>query len=161
MLDRQSGYSLRFVHRWVTFRQIRFPERVNTGLTFLNRDAYDLDFIEWCLSRPEFRHNDFTVEQTCWAALAGQINSRVWSKNQVVIPNSSSTAGLPSETTALHFISPVRHLYHDFSNVYPELVDAHSSEPICLITCSPTYSSFGEAFVRRLKKRLPNKIWPM
>lgn len=152
MLDRKEGYSIRFIHRWITSSRIRFPEKVNTGFTFLNQKAYDLDFFDWFLGQPEYRLNDFMVEQTAWAAFAARSKSRAWDPEQVKVPDSARYSPDDNETVALHFISPIRSWYNPIKNK----VDVQNSGQldVTLKTQPANYTTLAQAF----KKRLVDKI---
>jgi hypothetical protein len=67
------------------------------------RAFYDLDFIEWFLSVPEFRTLPTLVEQTCWAALVGSNPVKLLDPRQVHC--ASGPPAVSSETVAVHFIA--------------------------------------------------------
>jgi hypothetical protein len=104
MSDCREAYSVR---PWdlIGRDRIRLPSRVNSGLFVLRQTAYDLDFMEWCLGRAEFRQLSIWIEQTCWAALASRVTSRQWDERQVAVMR----PGLDLEgKVAVHFTSRVR-----------------------------------------------------
>jgi len=107
MADDQNAYSLR---SWQLLldRRLRLPCRVNTGILYFRMTLYDLDLVEWFLSRPEYRRTSVWVEQTCWALLAGTAECRLLDSRQVLIPRQGGEP--PSGAVALHFVSSVRHL---------------------------------------------------
>jgi hypothetical protein len=105
MEDRVSAYSLR---SWDLLRapRLRLPRRVNTGLLAFDRAAYDLDRVEWFLSRPGHHRTPVWVEQTTWALLLGDAPARAWDPRLVRFP--SETPETDRDAVALHFISPLR-----------------------------------------------------
>lgn len=94
-------------------RQLRLPSKVNSGLIFMRRDAYDLDFIEWFLSQPAHRSKPLhKMEQTCWAAMGYRAGCRIWHAQQIALirPNTSLT----HHTVAGHFVKEVRYRHPEF-----------------------------------------------
>lgn len=106
MQDWQDAYALRPWHLW----ELKMPKRLNSGLYFLRRDLFDLDFLEWLLSRDYqvFWRLAFWVEQTCWAALASRINGQFWGRRQILAIERE--ADLQKDLIAGHFTSSVRSL---------------------------------------------------
>jgi len=101
---------------------IRVPRSINTGLFSIRKDKYDLNHIEHALrvmsdNGGKFTYRPFWVEQTCWASLALKINSKVWSFDNITIPqkkwvgkNSHYIAPPKAKIGAIHFTSGTRHL---------------------------------------------------
>lgn len=119
MSDCREAYSIR---PWdlIGRDRIRLPSRVNSGLFVLRKAAYDLDFMEWCLGRPEFWQMAIWIEQTCWAALASRISARQWDERQVAVMR----PGLDlNGKVALHFTSRVRRLL-------PAAISSTEREPV-------------------------------
>jgi hypothetical protein len=107
MSDRQNAYSARSWHL-LAHRRLRLPQRVNSGVVVYRTDAYDPDFLEWYLSRPEFLFAPVWVEQTAWALLGWQAGCRLLDPLQVAFPEEGKPAG--GGVVALHFVSPLRSL---------------------------------------------------
>ena len=107
MQDWQDAYSLR---PWHLSERLPMPARLNSGLFFLRRHRYDIDFLEWLLSRNYgvFQRLFCWLEQTAWAALAWRIHGRFWPEHQ--IRTIRSYACLNDELIAGHFTSSVRGL---------------------------------------------------
>lgn len=107
MADSQNAYSVRSWHVAMNPGLV-LASSVNSGIISFPRSAWDLDLIEWFLSRPQFhRHTPVWAEQTAWALLAGAAGGcELYEPAQVHFP----LAGPPSPraTVALHFISPLR-----------------------------------------------------
>ena len=72
MADCREAYSVLPWHL-VGPNKLQLPSRVNCGLFLLRKRAHDLDFLEWCLGRVEFRQIRIWIEQTCWAALGNRV----------------------------------------------------------------------------------------
>jgi len=111
MCDPQNAYSVR---SWHLLREprLRLAAHVNTGIVALRTGCYDLDLVEWFLSRPSYRFAPVWVEQTCWALLGQAAGCRLLDRDAVGIPVPGRE---PSERqVALHFVSPVRGLLAGF-----------------------------------------------
>ncbi|BAZ42351.1 hypothetical protein NIES4101_83200 [Calothrix sp. NIES-4101] len=106
--------------------------KVNAGLIFIRKTAYDLDFIEWLISQNIFNHDSYWHEQTCWSALAHHIGSRQWHPQQVVLVQSKQS--ITDQTIAAHFVSRYRHFLGDFSNHVNH--SWHNINPIAVETIS-------------------------
>jgi hypothetical protein len=105
MSDLESAYSVRSWHLLAEPR-LTLPRRVNTGLLLFDRGAYDLDRVEWFLSRPGWQRTPVWAEQTAWALLGGHAGAALWDPERVCFP-----AGPPpgdGDPVALHFVSPRR-----------------------------------------------------
>jgi hypothetical protein len=122
MRDWQEAYSL---HPWNLRVTTAMPERLNSGLFLFRRHLYDLEFIEWFLSRRyrAFRQYPWWKEQTAWAALAWRSRGRFWS--DVQIRTIESVKSIDENLIAGHFTSTVRGLLSTFRTqreVAPEKV---------------------------------------
>jgi hypothetical protein len=109
MWDIGDYSSIQFVHRYLTGTRIRLAERVNAGFVFVGKGTYDLEFVEWFLSQPRYRDQDWAVEQTCWAAMAARVDAAYFSPSQVIFPPPDHR--IPAEAVALHYVSPLRGLF--------------------------------------------------
>lgn len=105
MEDSVSAYSLR---SWDLLRApgLRLLRRVNTGLLAFDRSAYDLDLVEWFLSRPGHHRTPVWIEQTAWAVLLGRVPCGAWDPRWVRFP--AEDPETDRDAVALHFISPLR-----------------------------------------------------
>ena len=82
--DGREAYSV-LPWRLVGPNKLQLASRVNSGLFMLRKRAYDLDFVEWCLGRAEFRQIDIWMEQTCWAALGNRAGCGQWDERRVTV----------------------------------------------------------------------------
>jgi len=87
---------------------LALARQVNAGLLCLRRSAFDLDMIEWYLSRPRHLTKPYFTEQTAWAMLAFQKRFVMWDPRQarVIRPNERPDDSL----VAGHFVFRSRHL---------------------------------------------------
>lgn len=111
MQDYQDAYSLK---PW-QLGTLKLPSRLNAGLMFIRKNAYDLDFIERSLHDLESKSAgglDWFHEQTCWAIFAHRAGCRFWDPRQVRVMNEYDT--LKGSLVAGHFVSPIRHKLGDF-----------------------------------------------
>jgi hypothetical protein len=125
MSDRQNAYSIRSWHL-LRYPGLRLPQRLNAGITAFRATGFDLDLLEWYVSRPEFQFSPVWMEQTAWGLLAERVGCRILDPDQVVIPIPGEP--VPEGTVALHFVSPVRSLFAG----YTARSGADSREPVAL-----------------------------
>jgi hypothetical protein len=129
--DAQEAYSVR---SWDFLRHpdLRLRSRVNTGIVVYRRAAFDLDLLEWFLSRSTWRRTPEWLEQTAWALLAGRQSCHLLDPTQIAL------AGVPSsDPVAIHFVSsrreglePALRAWRDRSSEVPERVRSHPA-PRC------------------------------
>lgn len=100
-----TAYSIRPWHL-LDRRHLRVSAAINTGLTLVARRDYDLDFIDWFLSQPDWRVIPAWTEPTCWAALAVRMKGRAVDPAQ--LPNLYPQTRLGSEAIGAHFLSAYR-----------------------------------------------------
>lgn len=116
MQDIQDAYALRPWHLY-PIGPIQMPRRMNSGLIFFRRSAYDLEFIEWFLGEPRlravFEKRAHWIEQTCWAALGWRAGCHLWSAGQFRIATQTMT-GLSDETVGVHFVAAARSKLNEF-----------------------------------------------
>lgn len=102
--DLQDAYSVRSWQLLLEPR-LRLPAHVNTGILHTRRKVYDPDFLEWFLSKPQFRRTPPWVEQTGWALLAGRGRCRLYDPAQIAL---AGPGGVTGDPVAVHFVSPLR-----------------------------------------------------
>lgn len=90
-------------------RGLQVVKGTNTGLTLIDRTRFDLDFVDWFLSQPDWRAIPGWVEPTCWAALATRANGYAVDPRQIV--NLYPEARITGETIGAHFLSSFRHRF--------------------------------------------------
>lgn len=105
MRDVQNAYSVRSWH-FLLHRRLRLPARVNTGIVSFRADRYDLELVEWYLSRHGFQLAPVWAEQTCWALLGERAGCWAVDPGQVALAGQAA----PGDPVGLHFVSPARHL---------------------------------------------------
>lgn len=153
MSDRQNAYSIRSWHL-LRYPRLRLPQRLNAGITAFRAAGFDLDLLEWYVSRPEFQFSPVWMEQTAWGLLAERVGCRILDPAQVAIPVPGET--VQEGTVALHFVSPVRSLLAG----YAVRSGTDSREPVGLRSaparrCRVTHLAATEAR-RWLARRMPN-----
>jgi hypothetical protein len=111
MSDPMQSYSVRSWHLLLEPR-LRMPAHVCTGIIAYRRSCFDLDLVEWFLSRARYQFAPCWVEQTCWALLAQAAGCQLLDPEAVSIfvPGSQPSEG----QVALHFVSPIRGLLEPF-----------------------------------------------
>ena len=109
MHDANHAYSVRPWHLWPG-NGLRLPRYLNSGLFVFSRGAFDLDYLEWLLSRASLRrtfaHIPVWAEQTCWAALAFRAGCGLWDPQQLAVVNDAWEWN--QRTVAAHFVSSSR-----------------------------------------------------
>jgi hypothetical protein len=154
MRDYVDAYSMLPWHL-IGVNKPRLVSKVNAGLIFFRRSAYDLDFIDWFLGQEQFRHKVNWLEQTCWAALGHRVGCQQWNTDQIVLmrPWSQPTNSL----VAGHFVGEIRHRMNEFLDDSKQI--AYSDEPAKVITFMPpdcNLVELGQVHAMRQLKRLRN-----
>lgn len=107
------SYSVRPWHL-LDQRKLTLSAGINTGLTFCDRNVFDLDFVEWFLSHSDWRVIPAWTEPTCWAALASRVNSLVVNPHQIV--NLYPSANITENFLGGHFLSSYRSRWQHLFN---------------------------------------------
>ncbi|MFH1402776.1 MAG: hypothetical protein ABIH11_00730 [Candidatus Altiarchaeota archaeon] len=63
--------------------RIRTPSKVNTGIIFLRKGAFNPGIVEEVMGRLDYRRGNFLYEQTCWAVIAGRVGCMQYDSEQV------------------------------------------------------------------------------
>jgi hypothetical protein len=127
MKDYLEAYSI-FPWHLIGKNKLSLPSKINSGLFYMKREVYDLDFVEWFLGQQRFQSKPLhKMEQTCWAALGYRSGMEVWDPHQIVLMRSYMT--LDSEMIAGHFVKEIRHRLNEFADQIndPQLL---TSQPI-------------------------------
>jgi len=85
-------------------KQFRPVGRLNAGLMVFRRDAFDLEQVEFILSRLNGVIEPQWAEQTCWALLAATLRTTYFDPEQVRFP----TEPTAESVVALHFVRSLR-----------------------------------------------------
>lgn len=108
MYDPRQAYCLTPMQLLGT-RRLRLADRLNGGLLYFRRAAFDWDLVEWFVSHDEFRIHPYWKEQTAWSVLAAHTGCWMWNEDQVrVISAARDLEG--KELAIAHFISSYRKL---------------------------------------------------
>jgi hypothetical protein len=107
MRDRIQGYCLRSTQLLLT-PGLKLADRMNSGLFYFRRAAFDWDLLEWFLSHDRFEAHPFWKEQTAWSVLAAATRSWMWSEKQVRVI--ASERDFDGDLVAAHFVSMYRSL---------------------------------------------------
>jgi hypothetical protein len=130
MQDYIEAYSV-FPWHLIGTKKLSLPSKVNAGLMFVRKSAYDLDFVEWFLGQRTFRSKPIhKMEQTCWAALGYRIGCRLWNPDQIVLMRTDTT--LTEGMVAGHFVKEVRHCLKNFLLI--DDTNIRTSQPILVDT---------------------------
>jgi len=132
MQDSRQSLSLYPWNVW-PFENQRLVSRLNSGLMALDTRVYDLDYINYFLTR-NASSRGFTkrwpvVEQTCWAALASRFKTLFWDPRQIAMALHRLLDD-HRETVAIHFVSSIRGLIEGFTPYQP--VEGQEVEPVTL-----------------------------
>jgi hypothetical protein len=112
MEDCREAYALRPWDLWPIGPE-KLPGKVNAGLICFDTSKFDLDRINYFLSKyrdtDAFAKHSVWIEQTCWAVAASQLNCKIYDPLEFII----GTPGVLhrfNQTTAIHFVSLHRKL---------------------------------------------------
>ncbi|MDB6452143.1 hypothetical protein [Falsirhodobacter sp. 20TX0035] len=113
--DTTDSYSLR---PWQT-RPHLLRHRYNAGLLMMRKRHYDLAQVETLIGFIEdsegYKTNEpyqWFLEQTCWSALAGQLDARIWNGKQMRVIDKNDR--YDHDLVAGHFVGSVRPLLSRF-----------------------------------------------
>jgi hypothetical protein len=88
---------------------LQLASRLNGGLLYFRRAAFDWDLMEWFLTHDEFKIHPYWKEQTAWSVLAQATGSWKWDVKQVrVIRTGRDLEG--DDVAVAHFVSSYRTL---------------------------------------------------
>ena len=110
--DNIHPYSIR-ARDFFTASDIQIVQHVNAGMLCFQRSFYDLDLIEWFLTKSILHSKPYLVEQTLWALLGQKASCRLWEPSQLVFMDAS--VKLTKTVVAGHFVSPSRHLLEQYT----------------------------------------------
>jgi hypothetical protein len=136
MQDYLEAYSV-FPWHLIGKNKLSLPSKINSGLFYMKRKVYDLDFIEWFLGQQRFQSKPLhKMEQTCWAALGYRSGMEVWDPQQIVLMRPDTT--LNSEMIAGHFVKEIRNRLKTFADKIndPQLL-ASQPTPVRTIAAEP------------------------
>jgi hypothetical protein len=121
MDNRTHSYAIRPWRAWPV-GAIRLAGRINTGVIVGWAAGFDLDFLEWLLSRMAcdicYHTRRYWVEQTCWAALASRTQSSLFDPQKLAMASATMNWVSP-HTAAIHFVSTFRGFLRDYQIVAP------------------------------------------
>lgn len=93
--------------------------RYNAGLMMMRKRRYDIEQVEALISFIEdsrgYKENEpyqWYLEQTCWSAIAGKLDARIWNGRQMRVIHEADC--YHPELIAGHFVSGVRPLLEKF-----------------------------------------------
>jgi len=130
MQDQRQGYCVTPLQLLRT-PGLRLASRINSGLLYFRRTAFDWDLMEWFLKHDEFSIHPYWKEQTAWSVMAAATRSWRWDVRQVRVIAAQRDLEIAGLTVA-HFVSSYRSL---IGNVPLEGIAPHAA-PLT-IRCSP------------------------
>lgn len=154
MRDSNHAYSVRPWHL-LGREAMHLPRYVNSGLFVFRRDGFDLDFLEWLLSRKSiqeiFSHIASWAEQTCWAALGHRAGCGLWDKEWIAVVNENWSP--TARTVAAHFVSSYR---YRLAEITPQAGGAGSvdGEPVEVPVTASSECSAIELGVSQIARRV-------
>jgi hypothetical protein len=152
MFDPKQSYSVRSWHLLAEPR-LRLVGNINTGVIAFRRRLFDLDLVEWFLSRPRYNFAPVWAEQTGWALLAQATGPRLLDPEEVGIPVPGREP--PAGQVALHFVTPLRGLLAHFAGGCGErAVPAEPTELRSFPAPRLTAAALAAAEIRRRLRRL-------
>ncbi|QJD96951.1 hypothetical protein HH214_14275 [Mucilaginibacter robiniae] len=110
-----------FKYRWP------IPYKFNSGYFSYDTQKYDLDVIEYFVTRPDVRNNKWVHEQTCWALMFGK-SGPSYSPDETQFVCRENLISPQPETRAIHLIGKLKGKLHDWSAEHYE-VSGNSAQP--------------------------------
>ena len=155
MFDPRQSYSVRSWHLLAEPR-LRLVGHINTGIIAFRRRLFDLDLVEWFLSRPRYHFAPVWAEQTCWALLGHPVGCHLLDPEEVGIPVPGREPA--ARQVALHFVSPLRGLLAHFAGrcgerTVPEEPTELRSFPAPRLTAAALAATEIRRRLRRLRPR--------
>ncbi|MCE7067143.1 hypothetical protein [Dyadobacter sp. CY326] len=154
MYDTQNAISFNPVN-FFKFKHTLFP-KINTGIIYFPRQAFDLDFLENLLKDPAFSNGlaifKVWAEQTLWAVLASAGNRvNYFNPNQIIMATDHTLVN--HNTIAVHFVSSYRQQYDSLKDFKPAASNGHT--PVTLSNAAKPLNRIA-FFTERLAKKLKN-----
>ena len=151
MQDVMQAYSVRSWNLMLN-RGLKLAAGVNSGLFYFKRKHYDLDLIEWYLSKWGQRLFPSWDEQTCWALLAGQSTTWLWAEDMIQVANHRNA--MRKNLVAAHFVGPDR----AFPKLEAKMDQMRASGPVTLLS-KPTRRCTSLTMARCEAKRLLSRVY--
>jgi len=152
--DTTDSYSLRPWHA----KPYRLRHRYNAGLMMMRARHYDLEqiealigFIEDSRGYKENESHQWFLEQTCWSALAGTLDARIWNGRQMRVIDKNDL--YHNELVAGHFVGGVRPLLSAFEQAAKK--SNAEDFPIVLIRSMP---AMNYTLINFIQRRVRNKL---
>lgn len=97
-----------FKYKW------KIPFKFNSGFFCYDTNNFDLDIIDYFVSRPDVRNMPWVIEQTAWAILFGKTSSICPLESEFVC--SESFLGPDNKTCAIHLIGNLKSKFIEWSD---------------------------------------------
>lgn len=105
------AYSIRPFHL-LGRRRLTVASGINSGLTLIDYNVFDLDYVDWFLAQSDWRVIPAWTEPTCWAALALRASGHAVDPEQIT--NLYPSATLSDKTIGAHFLSSYRQQWRPY-----------------------------------------------
>lgn len=145
MRDPVQAYCLRSI-QYLATPKLKLADRLNGGLLYFRRSAFDWDLVEWFLTHNEFNVHPYWKEQTAWSVLAAATNSWMWDEKQVRVVTSGDD--FDNDLVVAHFVSNYRHLLEQAPSDAPI-----SNRPVDIASQLGTRCTFLKFFRDELKRK--------
>ena len=89
-------------------------EGCNIGIFQMNKDLYNIDYIEWFLSNDKLCMFPGMLDQTLYSIFMGSGNSQHYKYEQ--ISTSQNKISISKDTIALHFMNDLKKLFFEYAN---------------------------------------------
>lgn len=106
-----SGYSGRLIDI-LKASSGSVPEGCNTGIFQMDKNKFDIEFIEWFLGQEKLCQFPGMIEQTVYAILMGSDLSHAYERKQ--ISTSKNHLQIFDETVAIHFMYDLKSQFFDY-----------------------------------------------
>lgn len=119
MKDPIQAYCLRSTQLFAN-PKVKLADRLNGGLLYFRRKAFDWDLVEWFLSHEQFSVHPYWKEQTAWSVLASASRSWMWNERQVRVVTSEND--FDTDLSVAHFVSNYRGLIDKIPSTTSEIL---------------------------------------
>lgn len=156
MYDRYDYYSLNYFERFI-YPRVKFPDKINAGFYYLKQNAIDWDLFEWLFSQQQYFPRDKELwrvslaDQTAWALLAANCNSKIFKRKHIIIP--ASIEEITNETVAVHLIKRLKAFPEVYKHSKP-LMFRDDIAPTLLEVEDLKFSNLFKAAFNRMKFKM-------
>lgn len=123
-LEDDTGYSGRLIDMMKASKN-KIPKRCNAGIIQMDKTKFDLEYIEWFLSKKHLCNFPGMLDQTLYAILMGWKDSYNFAYKQ--ISTSKRKISISKDTIAIHFMYDLKRSFFEFAEKFKNVKDDNIS----------------------------------